>query len=111
MAFQKNSYFKKNQNFKKLKFSKKIKFLKKNQKIQKIQIFKKKYFQKLMHSKLPWSNAFWLGLTPFGPPVWQAQADTELTSTSPTAAVDQKALHLAKRRYSTVFKNQHPSWI
>ena len=55
-----------------------------------------------MHSKLPWSNAFWLGLTPFGPPVWQAQADTELTSTSPTAAVDQKVLHLAKRRKFTI---------
>ena len=33
---------------------------------------------------LPWSNAFWPGLTPFGPPMWQAEADTELTlSASP----------------------------
>ena len=52
---------------------------------------------------LPWSNAFWPGLTPFGPPMWQAEADTELTlSASPTTAVGQKALALAKRRYSTV---------
>ena len=60
---------------------------------------------------LPWRNAFWPGLTPFGPLLWQAEADTELTkSASPTTAVGQKALALAKRRYSTVFgitgKNQ-----
>ena len=49
------------------------------------------------------SNAFWPGLTPFGPTMWQAEADTELTlSASPTTAVGQKALALAKRRYSTV---------
>ena len=42
-------------------------------------------------------NAFWPGLTPFGPPMWQAEADTELTlSASPTTAVGQKALALAK---------------
>ena len=47
---------------------------------------------------LPWSNAFWPGLTPFGPPMWQAEADTELTlSASPTRAVGQKALALAKK--------------
>ena len=52
---------------------------------------------------VPWSNAFWPGLTPFGPPMWQAEADTELTlSASPNTAVGQKALALAKRRYSTV---------
>ena len=35
--------------------------------------------------------------------MWQAEADTELTlSASPTTAVGQKALALAKRRYSTV---------
>ena len=52
---------------------------------------------------VPWSNAFWPGLTPFGPPMWQAEADTELTlSASPTTAVGQKVLALAKRRYSTV---------
>ena len=28
---------------------------------------------------VPWSNAFWPGLTPFGPPMWQAEANTELT--------------------------------
>ena len=50
---------------------------------------------------VPWSNAFWPGLTPFGPPMWQAEADTEL-SASPTTAVGQKALAMAKRRYSTV---------
>ena len=49
------------------------------------------------------ANAFWPGLKPFGPPMWQAEADTELTlSASPTTAVGQKALALAKRRYSTV---------
>ena len=54
---------------------------------------------------VPWSNAFWPGLTPFGPPMWQAEADTELTlSASPTTAVGQKALALAKRRYSTVLR-------
>ena len=43
------------------------------------------------------------GVTPFGPLMWQAEADTELTlSASPTTAVGQKALALAKRRYSTV---------
>ena len=57
---------------------------------------------------LPWSNAFWPGLTPFGPPMWQAEADTELTlSASPTTAVGQKALALAKRRYSTVVHKKH----
>ena len=56
-----------------------------------------------LKSSLPWSNAFWPGLTPFGPPMWQAEADTEMTlSASPTTAVGQKALALAKRRYSTV---------
>ena len=35
--------------------------------------------------------------------MWQAEADTELTLfTSPTTAVGQKALALAKRCYSTV---------
>ena len=54
-------------------------------------------------TRVPWSNAFWPGLTPFGPPMWQAEADTELTlSASPTTSVGQKALALAKRRYSTV---------
>ena len=52
---------------------------------------------------IPWSNAFWPGLTPFGPPMWQAEADTELTLFAlPTTAVGQKALAMAKRRYSTV---------
>ena len=62
------------------------------------------YIWKNSASKLlPWSNAFWPGLTPFGPPMWQAEADTELTlSASPTTAVGQKVLALAKRRYSTV---------
>ena len=43
------------------------------------------------------------GVTPFGSPMLQAEADAELTlSASPTTAVGQKALALAKRRYSTV---------
>ena len=50
---------------------------------------------------LPWSNAFWPLLTPFGPPMWQAEADTELTlSASLTTAVGQKALSMAKKRLS-----------
>ena len=49
------------------------------------------------------ANAINREITPFGPPMWQAEADTELTlSASPTTAVGQKALALAKRRYSTV---------
>ena len=55
---------------------------------------------------VPWSNVFGPGLTPFGPPMWQAEADTEMTlSASPSTAVGQKALALAKRRYSTVGRN------
>ena len=46
-------------------------------------------------------DRYYRGVTPFGPPMWQAEADTELTlSASPTTAVGQKALALAKRRYS-----------
>ena len=53
--------------------------------------------------EVPWNNAFLPGLTPLGPPMGQAKADTELTlSTSPTTAVGQKALALDKRRYPTV---------
>ena len=52
---------------------------------------------------IPWSNAFWPRLMPFGPPMWQAEADTEMTLTaSPTTEVGQKELALAQRRYSTV---------
>ena len=51
------------------------------------------------------------GITPFGPPMWQAEADTELTlSASPTTAVGQKALALAKRRYSTVSMTFRNYW-
>ena len=40
--------------------------------------------------------------------MWQAEADTEFTqSASPTTAVGQKALALAKRRYSTVHSIIH----
>ena len=54
-------------------------------------------------TKVPWSNAFWPGLTPFDPPMWQAEAEIELPlSASPTTAVGQKALAMVKRRYSTV---------
>ena len=28
--------------------------------------------RKNLQLKLPWNNAFWPGLTPFGPPMWQA---------------------------------------
>ena len=42
---------------------------------------------------VPWSNAFWPGLTPFGPPMWQAEADKELTlSALPVTAVGQSKL-------------------
>ena len=50
-----------------------------------------------------WNNAFWPRLTPFGLLLWQADADIDMTlSASPTTAVGQKALALAKRRFSTV---------
>ena len=40
------------------------------------------------YQAIPWSNAVWPGLTPFGPLMWQAEADTELTlSSSPSTAV------------------------
>ena len=58
--------------------------------------------QTLIESKnrLPCSNAFWPGLTPFGPLLWQAEADTELTlSASPTTTVGQKALPLASMEF------------
>ena len=52
----------------------------------------------LLLTGIPWSNAFWPGLTPFGPLLWQAEADTELTlSASPTTAVGQNAISLAKK--------------
>ena len=36
------------------------------------------------------SNLLYRGVTPFGPLLWQAEADKELTQTaSPTTAVDQ----------------------
>ena len=45
-------------------------------------------------------------LTEFGPPMWQAEADTELTlSASPATAVGEQTLTLANRRYSTVILN------
>ena len=52
-----------------------------------------KYIQVQIYGDiLPWSNAFWPGLTPFGPPMWQAEADTEVTlSATPGAVVGQKA--------------------
>ena len=57
---------------------------------------------------VPWSNAFWPGLTLFGPLLWQAEADTEMTpSDLPTTLVVHKALAMAKRRYSTVGTSCH----
>ena len=42
-------------------------------------------------------------ITPFGPPMWQAEVDNvRCMSASPATAVGQKALHRAKRRYRTV---------
>ena len=53
--------------------------------------------------QLPWSNAFWPGLTPFGPLLWQVkQTVSTLCQLQPATQVGQKALALAKRRYSTV---------
>ena len=50
-----------------------------------------KYIQVQIYGDiLPWSNAFWPGLTPFGPMLWQAEADTEVTLfASPAAVVGQ----------------------
>ena len=45
----------------------------------------------LLLTGIPWSNAFWPGLTPFGPLLWQAEADTELT-----------LVCFTYRRYSTI---------
>ena len=66
-------------------------------------------FNKLCCTSIPLSNSFWPGLTPFGPLFWQAEAYAEMTKpASPTTAVGQKALALAKRcwhaksRFSTV---------
>ena len=43
------------------------------------------------YQAIPWSNAFWPGLTPFGPPMCQAEAETEFTlSASSTTEVGQK---------------------
>ena len=42
------------------------------------------------------TNRIWPGFTEFGPPMWQAEADTELTlSASPAATVGPKALAMA----------------
>ena len=46
---------------------------------------------------IPWSNAFWPALTPFCPPMWQAEADTELTL-SAWPAVGELALTMANWR-------------
>ena len=46
-------------------------------------------------------------ITPFGPPMWQAEVDNvRYMSASPATAVGQKALHRAKRRYRTVKRIQ-----
>ena len=53
------------------------------------------FFSNTAAINIPWHNAFWPGLTPFGQPMWQAEADTEMTlSASPTTAAGQKALAL-----------------
>ena len=45
---------------------------------------------------LPYNNANSPGLTPIGPPMWQAEADRKLTlSALPATAVDQLTLTLA----------------
>ena len=51
----------------------------------------------VFHEEWPWSNVFWPGLTPFGPPLWQAEADTELTLTLSASPTTAKGLALAKR--------------
>ena len=46
---------------------------------------------------VPYTNRIWPGLTEFGPPMWQAEADTELTLSAASAtAVGQILLTLAK---------------
>ena len=46
---------------------------------------------------IPWTNRIWPGLTEFGPPMWQAEADTALTlSALPVTAVSQILLTMAK---------------
>ena len=52
---------------------------------------------------VPYTKANSLGLTPFGPPMCQVEADTELTmSASPVTAVGQFTLTMANWRYCTV---------
>ena len=49
------------------------------------------------------NKRFWPGLTEFGPPLWQAEADAELKlSASPATAVGQILLNKAKFCYSAV---------
>ena len=53
---------------------------------------------------LPYSNPDSSGLTQIGPPMWQAEADTQLTlSASPATAVGQSKLTQANLGQSTVF--------
>jgi len=53
--------------------------------------------------RIPRNNAFWPGLTPFGPPLQQVkQTFSSLCQFQPAKAVGQNALALAKMRYSTV---------
>ena len=40
-------------------------------------LISKLHWPNLADFLLPWSNAFWPGLTSFGPPMWQAEAGTE----------------------------------
>ena len=59
----------------------------------------------MLFQVIPWSNAFWSGLSPFGPPMWQAEADTELTmSASPATEVGQLTLTMANWRYCMVMQ-------
>ena len=52
---------------------------------------------KVLANELPYTNRIWPRLTEFGPPMWQAEANTELTlSASPDTAVGQILLTMAK---------------
>ena len=60
-------------------------------------IFSLIIFSSVVTLGIPQTNRIWPGLTEFGPPMWQTEADTELTlSALPATIVGQILLTLAK---------------
>ena len=64
-------------------------------------------WEKCCQKLVPWNNAFWTGLTPFGSLLlWVRHPASALCQLQPTTAVGQKELAPAKWRYSTGVKSQ-----